>query len=279
MSLASDIRWQSGAVRGTLVPCPSPRSRSTAPTDARALPRDRQHRVVRRALRPCRPAERADGRAGRPAVRRRRRGGRPRVVRRHLRRTPDAARAARRRRRRPGADGRPHVGRRPPGPPAPRGAHRDAAPPRRADPPRGRRDLRTARERGRDLRPARVGRVDPDVLALPRPRHEADVTGPRRGGRAPHDPVRERHRRRDRRAPGRVRGAAWRRGCPGWSWVPSRTTPASPTTSGSPRSSATRSRCASSSPSATAWTSASPRSAGSTSGSRATRPGSSRSSR
>ena len=47
----------------------------------------------------------------------------------------------------PGADGRPDLGRRPPRPPPARGAHRDAAPPRRADPPRGRRDLRAARER------------------------------------------------------------------------------------------------------------------------------------
>ena len=38
-----------------------------------------------------------------------------------------------------GADGRPHLGRRPPRPPPPRRADRDDAPPRRADPPRGRR--------------------------------------------------------------------------------------------------------------------------------------------
>ena len=83
--------------------------------------------------------------------------GRPGDLPRHLRRPPDGAVGARRRRcrpRRPG--GRPDLGGRPPRPPPPRPADRDDAAPLRADPPRGRAPLGAPRQRARHLRPARL---------------------------------------------------------------------------------------------------------------------------
>ena len=145
----------------------------------RPLRRHRPPGVVRRAGRPPDRGA-ADRGAARPAVRGRPAGVRPGHLPRHLRRTPDAAVGPGGVRRPAGADGRPHLGRRPPRPPAARGADRDDAPPRRADPPRGRGALRAARERAGHLRPLRLRAGVAELHALGRPRDDLQRAGPRR---------------------------------------------------------------------------------------------------
>ena len=188
-------------------------ARARRPGHARRRPRPlRRHRppgVVRGAGRPHDRGA-ADRGAARPAVRGRPAGVGPGQLPRHLRRTSDAAVGPGGRGRPAGAHGRPHLGRRPPRPPAARGADRDDAPPRRADPPRGRRALRAARERAGHLRQLRLRAGVAELHALGRPRDDLQRAGPRRRRRRDRDPA----GRRLRSCPGRpgdgLRGAGRR---------------------------------------------------------------------
>ena len=193
---------------GRLGPCPSPTSRSTAPTD------DDRYLATDHLVWFDEPDDLADRRAAgrgaaRPAVRRRPSGRRTRTP------TPASTACARCSSSCPRATaaalvpmaGLTWVGVHPDHRRRGR-AHRDAAPPRRADPPRGRGALRAARERaGRST----AGTATGWRRRRPRSRSAAGTTfnapGLDDAAAAHRDPARERHRRRPGRPGDGLRGA------------------------------------------------------------------------